>query len=429
MRGPKVWFFAAFCAAFGAPRGAHADAPDLAKLRAATRKDATDAEASFALGHALRNAGLADQAVSELLRGGSTKRAWASGTVGAFWLEIARVRIDERDPKAAFVACKNVPPVAKALEHVCRAEAFLSMNRASEALPEAEAALAITADLADALIAKGRALSLSGKGADADTLLQSLTARADAPAEAHHQLAFVQKKAGNTAGALASLKRARELDPACPFIAFDLGDALGNTSDAAVALRAAVAIRPSFAQAHARLAEVALALGDLATADEAAQAAARLDPSLPAAQLALGRTALRKGDADAALAAADAARKGAPYAPAVELLCAEAHLAKGELDLAAEAFLKAYSLDNEDPSPLLRAARAYLDAGRTTSARGYVDKVTASFPTWGPAWELLGDIEAKKGASAKARAAYETALTGEGPVDKDAVKRKLAALP
>ena len=54
--------------------------------------------------------------------------------------------------------------------------------------------------------------------------------------------------------------------------------------------------------------------------------------------------------------------------------------------------------------------------------------MTGDFPKWGPGWVVLGDVLAKSGEKKKAAAAYESALRGEGPVDQDAVRRKMAAL-
>ena len=77
---------------------------------------------------------------------------------------------------------------------------------------------------------------------------------------------------------------------------------------------------------------------------------------------------------------------------------------------------------------LVPAARACVKAGRLTSARAYAGTVTRDFPTWGPGFAALGDALAADGDPAGARAAYDKALQGRGPVDAAAVRAKLTSL-
>jgi hypothetical protein len=63
-------------------------------------------------------------------------------------------------------------------------------------------------------------------------------------------------------------------------------------------------------------------------------------------------------------------------------------------------------------------------------ARGFADKLTAELPRFAPGWVFLGDLAAKTDRDHdRARAAYEAALKADGSIDRDAVEKKLAALP
>lgn len=410
------------------PGVAAAQEQKLTALRQEVRAAPGDAQASFALGRALRHAGRWEEAAAELRRGGSTRDAWRLGTRGKLALELQRVQADRDEATAALAACRAVPAAEVVLAHVCLAEGFLKQNRASEALPEAEQALAAEPARYEALVTKGRALALSGKLSDAATTLEAAIAGDESRAEARRELARVRLQLGQREAALALLRAARSLDPDDPMLAFELGEAVGPTREGADALRAAVAIRPGFAAAHAKLAIAAIALGQLDEADRSSAEAVRLAPKSDEAHLARGQVLLARGDADRALVEAEIVRSASSFAPAAERLVAEALVQKGDVDGATEAFLKVFGLDKNDPAPLVRGGRLCLEKGRLTTARAFLEKATSSFPTHAPAWELLGDVEASRGAAAKAREAYEKALALPGLSDPVATRAKLVAL-
>jgi hypothetical protein len=77
---------------------------------------------------------------------------------------------------------------------------------------------------------------------------------------------------------------------------------------------------------------------------------------------------------------------------------------------------------------LVHASAACHAAGRDTSAKAFGEKATKEFPEWGPGWVVLGDALVANKDNPGARAAYETALKGKGPVDAAAVRAKLAAI-
>ena len=400
---------------------ASAQEADLPALRAAVKANPSDPDAALALGRALRRAGRFAEAATELTRGAG--RAGAKGA--ALRYELARVKVDQRDHSGALVACKGLPP---ALAAACRAEAHLVQNRATEAMPEVERALKLDASLYEAKVAEGRALRLQGKVDEAQAALSTAAASAPGRPEAHFFAGELLLALGRKQEGLAALTRARGADANDPVIAFTLGEALGSSREARDALAAATRIRPGYAEAQAQLARVSLDLGDIAGADAAAQAAVRSDAKLFAAQVALGRVRIAQKRWDEALKAGEDAKKLIKNAAAGELIVADALAGKGDIDLAVDAYQRAFGLDRTDPAPLVRAATACREAGRSTTARGFVDRVTTDFPKWAPGWVEAAELALAQGDKPRARKALETALTAEGPVDKGAVRARLAAI-
>jgi tetratricopeptide (TPR) repeat protein len=186
--------------------------------------------------------------------------------------------------------------------------------------------------------------------------------------------------------------------------------------------------RPSYGEALRKLADVQLFLGNLDGAKNAAESALRCDSHDAAARVILGRVLLAGDKSDDALRAAQEALRILPNSAAGKLLMADAYAKKGEIDLALENYQTAYGLDHGDPAPLVRASVACHAAGRDTSAKAFGMKATQDFPQWAPAWVAFGDALAGDHEIAQARAAYESALKGRGPVDAEAVRRKMSAL-
>jgi tetratricopeptide (TPR) repeat protein len=414
--------------ALGGASSAAAQEADVAGLSAAAKAAPRDPAASLALGRALRRAGRFGEAARELSRGAGLGAAAKAGLTASLRYELARVYVDQHDAKKALAACAGVAARSKALGAACRAEAHLSQNRATLALPEAESALALEPGLYEATVAEGRGLALEGKLAEAEKTLRAAIGANDRRPEAHLSLANVLATAGRKADALAELQKARGADAGDAEIAFQLGQALGTTAAGRDALAAAVRIRPTYAPAQAALAEATLTLGDAAAAEAPALAAVKLDPGLYAAHVALGRVRVAQERWDDALREAELARKLVPNAAAAELVAADALAGTGDIDLAVEGFQKAFNLDHGDPAPLVRASLACARASRFMTAKGFADKATPEFPKWAPGWLMLGDLAARDNDRARARSAYERALAAEGPVDKDAIRTKLAQL-
>lgn len=407
--------------------GAGAQEADLPALRAAAKASPTEAPPALALGKALRRAGRFGEAAAELLRGASLGSASKGGLNMKLAYELARVRQDQRDIPNAIKACDALGKQS-ALSDVCRAEAYLTQKRASEALPFVEKAIAADPGLYEARVAGARAFSMQGKVQSAEATFKKAAEIDGARPEAHHWLGDLLLSQGRRDEGITALKKAMAADPGDPEIALRLGATLHGSKEGQAALLQATKIRPSFAEAHAELARSSVELGDFAAAEAAGTAAVKLDAHVFLSHLALAQVALHKGRWDDAIKSAEAGRKLVPNAAPAELALADAYAGKGDADLAAEAYQRAFGLDRTDPTPLVRATRACVRAGRPTTARGFADKLISEFPKWAPGWVELGDLLASQNEKDKARVAYETALKGEGEIDREQVNKKLAAL-
>jgi tetratricopeptide (TPR) repeat protein len=173
---------------------------------------------------------------------------------------------------------------------------------------------------------------------------------------------------------------------------------------------------------------VLLELGKADEAEKLLKRAVALGPKEADWRASMARVLLAKGNPDAALKEADAALKiVANHGPA-KLVEADALAKRGDIDLAIVSYEKAFGLMRTDPKPLVHAARATLDGGRPTTARAFAERATQNFPSWGPAWEVLGDIAVQSNDKKTAKRAYGKALTAKGPIDKAKIKAKLAKL-
>ena len=411
----------------------HAQESQLDALRTSAKSAPTDAAAALALGRALHRAGHEQDAIHELRRGAMLPGGRVGDTALRLHWEIARSHMALRDFGAAMVSCGALgalPGVAAGRQQslACTAEARLVWQLSSEALADAAQALAGGNKLYDAKVTEGRAHDLALDDAKAEAALREAIAwKPDAP-EGHMYLGRVLVKGAKKDEGLAELRKATQLDPSGPDAAYELAIALGPNAEAAQMLDRATRERPGFTAAWLKLADVSLALGKLADAKRAAEATLRLSPNEVAAHLALGKVALAEGRADDAIRAASSALKLTANSAQAKLLLADAYVKKDELDLALEAYQAAWGLDHADPTPLVHASEACHAGGRDTSARAFAARATQEFPRWAPGWAALGDALVGQKEIAAAKVAYTNALTGEGPVDRAAVQRKLGAL-
>jgi tetratricopeptide (TPR) repeat protein len=428
------------CAAWGpSERPAAAQETRLDSLRAAARTNAGDASAALALGRALRRAGRTTDALAELRRGVAVAAAPAA-LLDLRW-EIARVQIDRHDFAQAVAACgalgkvradpsaggdHGAIPAAEA--HACAADAHLIRERATEALRETEQAFALDPRSYEAKVAEGRARALALDVAGSEAAFRTAIAWRPDGVDAHLALGRALIAGARKDEGLTELRLAVGLDPDGPDALYELATALAPSAESRVLLERSTRERPLFGDAWLELGGQELAVGRVAEARVAAEAAVRDDGKSVGSHVLLGKVALADSRYDDALKQGGAALKILANSAAAELLVADANAKKGELDLALEQYQSAWGLDRGDPTPLVHAAEACHAGGRDTSARAFAIKATAEFPAWAPGWVALGDALAAQGENTAARDAYARALSGEGPVDRDALKKTLATL-
>lgn len=434
----KSWrFWAAALGAFGGllhPAPATAQESALAEAKNQTRQSPTSADASIAYGRALRRAGHANEALTEVHRGQSFAKG--EGAIMAEW-EIARTYIAKRDFNAAMGSCAAIKklPNGGAANHACAAEAHLLWRRGTEATAEIAEVLKAAGVSNEVLyatrISEGRARELDSKDAEAEAAYREALRLFPDRAEAHTLLGALLVRTGKDG--LPELKRATDLDARDPVAQLEYGRALaadrGGPSrvEAVRAFERAVAERPSYLEALRAVTEAYVADNRLSDAKGTAAALLKIAPSDVLAHVVSGRVALAEGKVDDALKEGETALKLMPNEAKAKLLVADAYAKKGEIDLALEAYQKASGLDPNDATPLINATYACLAHNRTTSAKAYGQRAALDFPNQAAAWIANGDALAADGDPKAARAAYESAKKAKG-ADIAAIDRKLAQL-
>jgi tetratricopeptide (TPR) repeat protein len=396
-------------------------------LRTTARSNGSDAAAALALARALRRAGHVNEAIAETRRGIAIGASKPDAMLELHW-ELARAHMDQHDFRQALGACGALGRLrgATADGHACAAGAHLVWLRASEALTETAAALASDPRCFEAKIAEGRAEDLALDFPKSEAAFRTAIAWRPQNADAHVLLGRLLWKNGAKDEARVELKRAVELDPNGPDALFALSTALSPSAETTTLLARATRERPSFAEAWLALARQDLSAGDIANAKSAAEEAVRNDPKSAEPHVLLGKVALADQRPDDAIKEGETALKILANMASAKLLVADASAKLGEIDRALEAYQAAWGLDHADPTPLVHASEACHAAGRDTSARAFGVRATQEFPEWGPAWSALGDALAAQGEKGAARDAYAKALTGNGPIDRDALRKKLA---
>jgi len=403
-----------------------AAAESIEELRAAAKKPPKEPDKVLALGHSLRRAGLFADAVRVLKTSyqGSKEGALAV----ALRLETVRSYLGAGQQKVAQKECDSLKPINKGKFELCIAEAQLFWRRGSVALPAAERALSALPGDYDSVVAKGRALGQLGQPKEAEAAFRDAMSKDAARYEAQHYFGELLLAGGRSNEAVTALKRATQLAPDEPEPFELLGEALPPGADAEKALARAIAIRPDFGAAHARLGHVLLARGDAARAEASFRRAVATNPKNTDWRAGLAGALLAKGDASGALKEAREVLKIVKNHGHAKLVEADALAQSGEIDEALPAYEAAWGLLRTDPTPLVHAAQACLKAKRSTTAQAFAERAKTTFPKWGPAWEVFGDVAADAKAKQVARDAYKKALAAEGHVDKEAVRRKLSAL-
>jgi tetratricopeptide (TPR) repeat protein len=313
------------------------------------------------------------------------------------------------------------------LTRVCRARAFLVLNRSARAFEELQAALAASPNDYDVLMVLGDAHRLRMDLADAERCFR--LAMAERPNEAAPRLGLgrLLAAAGRRDEALVALRQALELDPTWPETQYELGLLVGGTEGLAL-LRKAVLGRPNWAVAQSALGDAELAASDLAEARAAYQAAIRLDDNLAPAHLGLGLALLRGGDLPAAERALLRAHELVPNSTRASVGLAEIYAATERFEEAFEAYREGADGSPADPGPMIAAAKLAISRDLDVFAAACLERALGARPTSSEALALYGDVMRMRNRRADARSYYERALQGDGAFDRARVQTALREL-
>ncbi|MEZ4390120.1 MAG: tetratricopeptide repeat protein [Polyangiales bacterium] len=399
---------------------------------ASAQGGASTPSGAVALGRALRRAGRFDEAVRALQPATRSPATRAD----AAW-EIARVRFDQGNFRAAEAACRAFPLARAATDprnlaqHVCMARAYLVWQRvalANRAIGLAGAIAPNDGEL-QLVIADARRLASEVPASEAAYRLaaQSLPGRS----EPYTGLGALYEIGRRFDEAGAAYHRAVEVDSADPSAQLALGRfLLRRRGDAAAALphlRAATAGRLHWPEALALLAQAQLDGGAPNEALGAAEEAARLSPTTPGVQNALGRARIAVGQYTQA---------EAPLREAIRQVDNDALAWRSLADVlehtdrAAEAMQAWDAAIDRSPTEVEGRLRAAELAARTTQyplARAQLERVLQDHPDSGPAQLLRARIALAEGDRATARQALDAA-NGRPGVSAEAIATLRAEL-
>src|SRR5437763_9274946 len=211
-----------------------------------------------------------------------------------------------------------------------RARQRLAVGDLVTARMEAEAIIDRAADAAERCAAHLVLAACCDKAGDVGAALEQTGAAVDCSPRnpvAHYAHAEQREAGGDKAGAIASLRRAIEIEPGFARALRYLGILLGESEDAEgaiVALERALTVDPNHARAWNNLGNAQRTLGRLAEAERSFVRALALQPDYALAAANLGEVQRDQGDverAEATLRAAVAQQPGSPpFRPQIVLL-------------------------------------------------------------------------------------------------------------
>lgn len=288
-----------------------------------------------------------------------------------------------------------------------RAMVEYALGETGQAAADLEKAAAIAPDLfaAHYNLAVHYASTCSVPDALARAVAEAETAVRLRPdrAEAHRLLGSLYQQAGRTAEAVRSLQTALALDDQDPITYQALAaayNALGDESAAIQASQQAVALRQAALtaapddtfDAQLALGDAFVGAGDYAPAIAAYQAAATLQPTAAAPQRGLGNAYYWQGHLDQSIAAYQRAAALAPQDPAAPLLAGLVQAQQGDIAGAIASQQAAARLATCDPAPYLLLGGLYFQQNDYIRAAGAYESALAVNPGNANAWYVLGSL-------------------------------------
>ena len=407
------------------PDVAAAQVPALDGLRRAARRRRSGPDERRTYAVALLRAGRFTEAEREFKAVARLRRRAPEAQ-----LEVAEAVFAAGNFRAARRACRTLERDTErdsVWSRVCRAQAFLVAHRSTRAFEELEVAIELQPDLYAAHLALGEAhryRAAVDEGLAAYRRAAELRPDAAAPNLGIGQL---YAAVGRSDESVAALRRAIELEPTWPAVQFELGRQLTGP-EALSLLQNAVEGRPGWAEAEAALGQALYAAGDYGPARAALDRAIALDSENAPAHSALARTLFAQNDLPAAEASARRAIELVRNDARMTQLIGDIEARTDRQEEALETYRSAADMSPRDPAPLLAGARLAYSLHRNLLAAAYLDRALDINERDAQALELYGDVMLARRNRARAAAYWNDAIAGEGEVDRDAIRAKIAQL-
>ena len=404
-------------------QGALAQETALPELRAAAKAAPGDLGAQSALGRGLIEAGRLSEAEAQM----KVVERLGGGSIEALY-EARRVDFAGDNYKKARAGCKPLLDKDKnhALSHTCMARAFLVWRRASRAFEHIDRALAADPNNYEALLALADAKRVEGDFTAAVAAYERVLA-VKPSADAYLGLALVTSVQNKPEPTLAALRKAHAADARDPDVLYELGRRAAGT-EAIQLLSEAAAGRPGWPDAKLELGLAKLRARDAAGALAVLEPLANAKPDNPIAIAGYGAALVESGKDKEAEPVLRRALGLVPNDYLTSLALARLYEHTQRYEEAFVQYRSAADLKRESPEPLLAAARLGLSLKRPLLSAALLDKALERTPKSAEALALYGDVAAARGDTEAAREHYQKALAGEGPIDRGAVQKRLAAL-
>ncbi len=403
---------------------AHAQETALPALREAARQAPSDLSAQRALGRALIAAGRLKEAAAQM----AIVERLSKGSIEGMYEAMRPLLASESYARARAGCARLIKKAPKhVLSQVCMARAFLVWRRSSRAFDYIDKALAADPNNFEAQLVLADAKRIEGRFGEAVQAYQRALQLDPSSAQAQLGLGLTYALQNKPADALSALRKASTLDPRDPDVQYQLGRRLEGPQAVAL-LQQAVAGRPGWLDAERELATAQLHAGDAQGADVGLLALLKRKPDDPIATAQHGAALVALGRYDEAEPVLRKALKLVPNDYDTSFALAQLYERTKRYEEAFAQYRNAADLKRESPAPLIAAARLGLSLGRPTLSSALLDKALERTPRSAEALALYGDALAARGDVKGARNRYERALQGEGPLDRAAVQKRLAAL-